>query len=61
VRRSPRFHVQMSPEAYRALRREPLAFHFHYLRAAEIPGEYDFFRLTAGPERLTAERELAAA
>jgi hypothetical protein len=61
VRRSPRFHVLLSPEAYRRLRREPLAFHFHYLSAAEIPGDYDFFRLTAGPERLTAAPELSVA
>ena len=60
-RRTPRFHALMSPETYRRLRRDPLALHFHYLRAAEIPGDYDFFRLTAGPERLTSARELATA
>ncbi|HEY5411958.1 MAG TPA: hypothetical protein VIJ94_14645 [Caulobacteraceae bacterium] len=60
-RRSPRFHLLLTPETYRKLKRQPLEFHFHYLKAAEIPGDYDFFRLTTGPEPLTAwRREMAA-
>ncbi len=54
VRRSPRFHLLM-PESYRRLRQDPLGFHFQYLMATERAGGYDYFRLTAGPERLTAD------
>ena len=60
VRRSPRFHLLMSPDAYRKLKREPLAFHFHYLMATEIAGDYDFFRMTTGPDLLTHARSAAA-
>ncbi len=55
VRRSPRFHTLMPTAAFRALRRDPLAFHFQYLAAAPrvvAEGAYDFLRLTAGPEAL---------
>lgn len=61
VRRSPRFHTQMSPEAYRALRRDPLGFHFQYIKAMESPGDYDFFHMTAGPDLLTSPRTLEPA
>ncbi len=60
-RRSPRFHLLLTPETYRKLKRQPLDFHFHYLKAAETPGDYDFFRLTCGPEPLTAWRRETAA
>ncbi len=53
-RRSPRFHVLLSKASYRALVRRPLDYHFHYIKAAETAGEYDFYRLTTGPEPLTA-------
>ena len=55
-RRSPRFHLLTTAETYRKLKRQPLEFHFHYLKAMEMAGDYDFFRLTAGPEPLTAWR-----
>ncbi len=52
-RRSPRFHALMSPDNYKSLRRRPLDYHFAYLRAMDVAGDYDFFRLTTGPYFLT--------
>ncbi len=60
-RRSPRFHLLLSPESYARLKRKPLDFHFHYLKATEIAGDYDFFRLTAGPETLAPAPQAAMA
>lgn len=40
------------PETYAKLRRNKLRIHFQYLMAAELPSEYDYFRITAGPEKL---------
>lgn len=60
-RRSPRFHLLLTAESYRKLKRTPLEFHFHYLKAMEIAGDYDFFGLVAGPQPLTAwRREMPA-
>lgn len=56
VRRAPRFHRILEPERFRAVRRNPLAFHFQYLMAADRPGGHDWFALTAGPEPVTTER-----
>jgi hypothetical protein len=53
---SPRFHRQMSRPAYDRLRRRPLDFHFHYIKAMEVDGDYDFFRFIAGPDALSAAR-----
>ena len=59
-RRSPRFHLLLTPESYKTLKRAPLEFHFHYLKATEFAGDYDFYRLVAGPQPLTAwRREMA--
>lgn len=49
---SPRFHTILTQETFRRIRREPFRFHFQYLMASEIPGRYNFFRLTCGPDRL---------
>lgn len=49
---SPRFHRLLPKEAFQKVRRDPLLFHFQYLMAQEIPGPYNFFRLTAGPDPL---------
>lgn len=49
---SPRFHVYLEPSTFRAIRRDPIGFHFQYLRASDRPGGYDYFALTAGPHRL---------
>jgi hypothetical protein len=52
VHRSPRFHRLLTPANFRALQRRPLDFHFQYIRGCDVAGDYDFFRLTAGPEPL---------
>lgn len=44
-----RFFRLFSAERYRVLRRNKLRLHFQYLMAGEIAGDYDYFRLTAGP------------
>jgi hypothetical protein len=49
---SPRFHVLLPREAFRKIRRDPLLFHFQYLRAQEIAGPYSFFAITAGGSAL---------
>ncbi|HEX8232773.1 MAG TPA: hypothetical protein VF559_05450 [Caulobacteraceae bacterium] len=61
LRLSPRFHKVVSPETFRRLRRSPLDFHFQYIKAAEAEGDYDFFRLVAGPHPLTGTPEADAA
>jgi len=58
--RSPRFHQQMSPEAYAQLRRDRHRLHMHYLHAPERAGGYDPVTLTAGPLTL-ADRQAALA
>jgi hypothetical protein len=52
-RRSPRWGDILSAETIRRLKRAPLDYHFQYIMAAERPGEFDFFSLTAGPEPIT--------
>ena len=49
VRRAPRFHKLLTAARFRAIRRDPLAFHFQYLKATDLPGGYDWFALAAGP------------
>lgn len=49
-RRSPRFAKIVRPETLQRLKRAPLDYHFQYIMAADLPGDYDFFALTAGPE-----------
>jgi hypothetical protein len=48
-RRSPRFHRALTPEAFRALKRDPMAHHFQYMRSSDDPGVYDWYRLAFGP------------
>ncbi|WP_374496652.1 hypothetical protein [Vogesella indigofera] len=45
-----RFFRLFSAARYRVLRRNKLRLHFQYLMAGEVAGEYDYFRLTAGPD-----------
>ena len=52
VQRSPRFHVCLTPERFRAIRRRPVDFHFQYLKSPDLAGGFDYFAMTAGPERL---------
>ena len=51
-RRAPGFSRLLTRPSFERLKRSPLDYHFQYIMAGEIPGEYDFFRLTAGPARL---------
>lgn len=51
---SAAFTQTLSPERWRALRRRFFRLHFQYLCAFDRPGDYDYFRLTAGPLTLGA-------
>jgi len=48
-RRPPRFHRSLSPAAFRALKRDPMAYHFQYMRPSDDPDVYDWHRLAFGP------------
>jgi hypothetical protein len=52
---SAAFTQTLSPERWQALKRRYFRLHFQYLCAFDRPGEYDYFRITAGPLTL-AER-----
>lgn len=52
VQKSPRFHVFLTPEHFRAIRRDPINFHFQYLRAPDIAGGFDYFDMVGGPVRM---------
>lgn len=52
---SPQFAKLFEPAHYAELRKNHFELHFQYLKASQIPGTYDFFAITAGPQRL-AER-----
>lgn len=47
--RSARFRETMSEENYERTKFRFYAFHFQYLMANDIPGEYDFYRFLTGP------------
>lgn len=49
---SPRFHRIYPPERYRSLKRDKFELHFLYVKAAELAGGYDYFRITCGPDPL---------
>lgn len=49
---SARFHRQFPPERYRVVLNTPFRIHFQYLMAAELPEGFDYFRATAGRQRL---------
>jgi pimeloyl-ACP methyl ester carboxylesterase len=51
---SPRFQTLFTPQGYRELKRDRFRLHFQYLMAAPISGSYDYFWITAGPQRLTS-------
>ena len=46
---SAAFTRTLSPERWRALRWRFFRLHFQYLCAFDLPGDYDYFRITAGP------------
>ncbi len=52
---SAAFTQTLSPERWKALRWRFFRLHFQYLCAFDRPGEYDYFRITAGSQTL-AER-----
>lgn len=52
---SAAFTQTLSPEKWAALKRRYFRLHFQYLCAFDRPGDYDYFRITAGPLTL-AER-----
>lgn len=49
---SAAFTRTLSPERWRALRWRFFRLHFQYLCAFDRPGDYDYFRITAGPVTL---------
>lgn len=46
---SPRFNKLFSPARYAQVRADKYRCHFQYLMATELPGDYDYFAITAGP------------
>ncbi|WP_347310063.1 hypothetical protein [Defluviimonas sp. SAOS-178_SWC] len=51
---SAAFTQTLSPERWKALRWRFFRLHFQYLCAFDRPGDYDYFRITAGPMTLAA-------
>ncbi len=49
---SAAFTQTLSPERWRRLRWRFFRLHFQYLCAFDRPGDYDYFRITAGPKTL---------
>jgi len=49
---SAAFTKTLSPERWAELRRRWFRLHFQYLCAFDRPGDYDYFRITAGPRTL---------
>lgn len=54
---SAAFTQTLSPELWAALRWRFFRLHFQYLCAFDRPGDYDYFRITAGPQTLAARFE----
>jgi hypothetical protein len=48
------FTQTFSPERWRAMRFRWFRLHFQYMCAFDRPGDYDYFRITAGPLTLGA-------
>jgi hypothetical protein len=46
---SAAFTRTLSPERWRSLRWRFVRLHIQYLCAFDRPGDYDYFRITAGP------------
>lgn len=46
---SAAFTQTLSPQKWQSLRRRWFRLHFQYLCAFDRPGDYDYFRVTAGP------------
>ncbi|WP_197922051.1 hypothetical protein [Thiosulfatihalobacter marinus] len=54
---SAAFTQTLSPERWKELRWRFFRLHFQYLCAFDRPGDYDYFRITAGPETLAQRYE----
>ncbi|KMO37385.1 hypothetical protein VQ03_19310 [Methylobacterium tarhaniae] len=50
--RSTKFREIIVPDVYRRISFRPFRMHFQFLMANDLPGEYDFFALTLGPQAL---------
>jgi hypothetical protein len=61
MQRSPRFHVYLTPENFRAIRRDPINFHFQYLRAPDLAGGFDYFAVITSARRLMDQAWVKAA
>jgi hypothetical protein len=51
---SAAFTKTLSPEMLQSLKRRYFRLHFQYLCAFDQPGDFDYFRVTAGPQTLQA-------
>ena len=51
---SAQFTRSLLPQTWRALRWRFFRLHFQYMCAFDNPGDYDYFRITAGPKTLAA-------
>ncbi len=51
---SAAFRQTLAPETFAKYRRRYFRLHFQYLCAFDRPGDYDYFRITAGPQTLAA-------
>ena len=51
---SPRFHTLYSQDVYKRVKKDRFVVHFLYLMSTQLKGEYDYFKMTAGDERLDA-------
>jgi len=49
---SPRYVKLFSEETYDRIRRDKFRMHFQYLMATELPGDYDYFAITAAGKTL---------
>lgn len=49
---STRVATLYQPESYAQLRKDHFELHFHYIYASQLPGLYDYFAITAGPQSL---------
>jgi hypothetical protein len=49
---SPRFHMMFEPAQYAQIVKNKRRIHMQYLMAGERPTLYDYFAITAGPQRL---------
>jgi hypothetical protein len=56
---SPRLQTLFTAQDYQALCRHRFDLHFQYIHAGNLPGDYDYFAITAGPLDLHSRYALA--